>query len=94
VQETSILAKLVYNSTFKEMTSEERNNKIDAIVGDVIIFFFAGTDTTSSTMAATFHLLHKNPKVLEKLIEELKKTPEDYSHSSIKSLKYMDAVFN
>ncbi len=31
------------------------------ITGDVIVFFFAGTDTTSAVLTTTLHILDKKP---------------------------------
>ena len=63
------MRKLVVNDAFKNLSPEEKNKRIESIVGDVIIFFFAGTDTTSAAMTATFHLLNNNPLVLKKVLQ-------------------------
>lgn len=43
---------------------------IDVIISQFKIFFFAGHDTTASTLSYIYHLLHQNPPALAKLRAE------------------------
>ena len=47
------------------------NKALEDITGDVILFFFAGTDTSSAVLAATVHMLQKHPEVTQKLLAEI-----------------------
>ena len=58
------------------------------------MFFFAGTDTTSSVITSTLHMLKKYPHIKDKLMGELNQNGNFCNTSTIKKMKYMDAVFN
>jgi cytochrome P450 len=36
---------------------------MEEITGDVLMFFFAGTDSNSAVLAATVHMLNQHPEV-------------------------------
>ena len=61
------------------------------------ILVFAATDTTTSALAQTFHLLAQHPDVQEKLRAEIKEAKEkiggeDIPHDELMALPYLDAV--
>lgn len=84
----------MFNDGLKTLNEEEMNKALEDITGDVILFFFAGTDTTSAVLAATVHMLQKNPEVAKKLLTEIGSGENGFSSSNMKSWRYMDAVMN
>ena len=67
------------------------------LVATAILFFFAGFDTTSTTLAVTtFGLVH-HPEVQDRLrmeIEEVIGDSEEITADHLKDLKYTDNVIN
>ncbi|XP_043279817.1 probable cytochrome P450 6a14 [Venturia canescens] len=67
------------------------------MAAQLFVFFLAGFETSSSTMSNAFYELALNPMVQKKLREEIKsemdKTGGVIDYESIKSLKYLDMVF-
>ena len=57
---------------------------------------FAATDTTTSALAQTFHLIAQHQDVQEKLRAEIKearlKAGGDIPHDELMALPYLDAV--
>lgn len=57
---------------------------------------FAATDTTTSALAQTFHLIAQHPEVQEKLRAEIKearlKAGGDIPHDELMALPYLDAI--
>ncbi|XP_071101657.1 cytochrome P450 3A29-like [Haliotis cracherodii] len=66
----------------------------DEIVGQGIIFFIAGYETTASTLAFVSHSLAMNPDVQEKAYKEIKAMlgNEEPNYDNIGKLKYLDNV--
>ncbi|XP_071101675.1 cytochrome P450 3A8-like [Haliotis cracherodii] len=66
----------------------------DEIVGQGIIFFIAGYDTTASTLTFASHSLAMNPDVQEKAYNEIKEMlgNEEPNYDNIGKLKYLDNV--
>ena len=59
------------------------------------VFAFAGTDTTSNTLARILHLLSTHPEVQEKLRAELLDATDgvgDLSYDQLNALPFLDAV--
>ena len=64
------------------------------IVEQGIIFFMAGYDTMTATLATAGYALATNPAVQEKLYNEFESEevdPDNYDYDTIGSLKYLDA---
>ncbi|KAJ6544810.1 cytochrome P450 [Mycena vulgaris] len=68
----------------------------DEIIGQpASTLVFAATDTTSSALSRTLHLLAQHPEVQEKLRQELRsahKDGVDLSYDDVSSMEYMDAI--
>ena len=60
---------------------------------DLNLFIFAGFDTTSRTINVTLYHLKKNPKVLEKLMNEIRKHKLDRT-GEMSDLELRDALQN
>ena len=60
---------------------------------DLNLFIFAGFDTTSRTINVTLYHLKKNPKVLEKLMNEIRKHKLDHT-GEMSDLELRDALQN
>ena len=60
------------------------------------IFFFAGMDTTSTTLSAIVHAITHHPEVQEKLREEIEEVigDDDVTAEHLKDLKYMENVIH
>ena len=63
-------------------------------IASAIIFFFAGMDTTSTTLSAIVHALTHHPEVQHKLREEIEEVigDDDVTAEHLKDLKYMENV--
>jgi cytochrome P450 len=51
-----------------------------------------GIDTTSTTLEYALYLLAKHPEVQEKLFEEIKSVPPQYSYQDLNKLSYLECV--
>ena len=61
------------------------------------ILVFAATDTTTSALTQTFHLIAQHPEVQDKLRNEIKEAKlkaggENIPHDELMALPYLDAV--
>ncbi|GFX75012.1 cytochrome P450 3A9 [Trichonephila clavipes] len=66
------------------------------MVGQCVIFFIAGYDTTANTLACASYFLALNPEIQEKLFAELKevvnKTKGEFTYEAMQEMKYFDNV--
>jgi len=63
----------------------------------VMNFIIAGRDTTAQSLSWSFYYLFKNPKTLEKLVQEIDETLGDKEvpdYDEIRNMKYANAVFH
>ncbi|GIY47674.1 cytochrome P450 3A21 [Caerostris extrusa] len=58
------------HQTIKNVIS--KNLSLDELVGQCVIFFLAGYDTTASTLSYASYLLALNPEIQTKIVEELR----------------------
>ena len=78
--------------------SEEKKEL--AIIGQALVIFLAGFDTTSNALALICHYLAKNPDCQDKLLEEINTAVEDndgnedLSYDQIMKLEYTEAVLH
>lgn len=54
------------------MTESQHKFSMKDIVGDLVLFLFAGSDSTSKTLSTVLYLLAKHPEWREKIREEIK----------------------
>ena len=68
----------------------------EEIVGELIGFFLAGSETTSNTMTFMVYELCKNPDIMKKLVAEIDKVYEelngDITPENLHHFKYLDCV--
>ena len=66
----------------------------EELISNLFIFFFAGQDTSSTTLSWIFYYLAKYPDVQEKLRAEVKETMKEgaVSWETYDSMKYLAAV--
>lgn len=69
----------------------------DDLIGQCLVFFFAGFDTASTLLAFIGHELAVNPDVQEKLIEEVDNfrhhlDGKTMNYETINKMTYLDAV--
>uniref|UniRef100_A0A914Z8S3 Cytochrome P450 n=1 Tax=Panagrolaimus superbus TaxID=310955 RepID=A0A914Z8S3_9BILA len=72
----------------KKLTDEE-------VVGQCFIFIIAGFDTTANTLGNTAWFLAKNPKIQQKLCEEIDDicgNRDEISYEELGSMRYADVV--
>lgn len=69
---------------------------MNQIVAQTLLFFLAGSDTTSITIACCLHELTQNEDVMQKLKEDIAKTLEKHNgvicYESIQEMEYLDLV--
>ncbi|KAI0347457.1 cytochrome P450 [Trametopsis cervina] len=76
-----------------EVSSEERLSE-EELVAQMSTMCFAATDTTSTALARTLHLLSQHPEVQDKLREEIidARHGSNISYDQLIELPYLDAV--
>ncbi|KAH8356247.1 hypothetical protein KR200_000355, partial [Drosophila serrata] len=71
---------------------------MDEVLAQVFVFFIAGFETSSSTMAYALYELAKNPNIQDKVRNEVEEVLEnhgqEFSFESIKDLKYLSMVID
>jgi cytochrome P450 len=77
---------------------DENGNALteDQLVDQVLNFIIAGRDTTAQALSWTIFCLSQNPKVLEKLLQEIAETipDQDYpTYDQVRAMKYAKGVF-
>ncbi|KAK4875979.1 hypothetical protein RN001_012401 [Aquatica leii] len=85
-----------------EIRNEENSDDLfkfddDVIFAQALIFFSAGHETTSSTIAFTLHELSVNPKIQQRLREEIFKKIEEYggiTYEAIQNMTYLDMIIS
>ncbi|GIY51311.1 cytochrome P450 3A8 [Caerostris extrusa] len=75
-----------------------RNLSLDELVGQCVIFFLAGYDTTASTLSYASYSLALNPEVQTKIVEEMRqvlsKTKGELTYEALQEMKYLDNVIS
>ncbi|KAF9058388.1 cytochrome P450 [Rhodocollybia butyracea] len=85
----SILMKDNRNASLSDRLSENE------IIGQLNTLVFAATDTTSSALSRTMHLLAQRQDVQDKLRQEIRaaqKDKDEFSYDDLNSLEYLDAI--
>ncbi|KAB8235861.1 hypothetical protein ETB97_003341 [Aspergillus alliaceus] len=71
---------------------------VDRVLDEGTVFLFAGTETTSRTLAITMFYLLTNPPILKRLREELEGLPpsknNEHSLTQLENLPYLSGVVN
>ncbi|CAG2109455.1 unnamed protein product, partial [Medioppia subpectinata] len=91
VDEDPIDETMDYNNEFKTSKKSVGILTQEEIVGNSIMFFMAGYDTTSSALTHVLYYLSQHPDCQQRLYEELRDC-EDMSPETVFHLKYLDAV--
>lgn len=67
------------------------------LTAQAFVFFVAGFETSSTTIANTFYELAQNQDIQDKLREEIRQSDMKYGKSltydRVKEMKYLDKVF-
>ena len=83
---------------FLEAVDDETGNGMDEeeLFANLLVFFLAGHDTSSTALSWIFYLLAQHPDVQEKLRNEVKETLEEREvcWETYDSMKYLAAVVN
>ncbi|CAL1289564.1 unnamed protein product [Larinioides sclopetarius] len=71
---------------------------LDELVGQCVIFFLAGYDTTASTLSYVSYLLALHPEIQTKLYVELREilqsTKGELTYEALQEMKYLDNVIS
>ncbi|GFT51094.1 cytochrome P450 9e2 [Nephila pilipes] len=71
---------------------------LDELVGQCVIFFLAGYDTTASTLSYASYLLALNPGIQNTLYEELREVLQrhkgELTYEALQDMKYLDNVIS
>ena len=82
-------AEEVTDNEVRQMTDEE-------IIGQCLVFFAAGSDTTGATLAFTAYYLAHHPDVQEKLLREIddavRSRGDESTYKFVQSLEYLERV--
>ncbi|KAF8787803.1 cytochrome P450 3A31-like [Argiope bruennichi] len=75
-----------------------KNLTLDELVGQCVIFFLAGYDTTASTLSYASYLLALHPEIQAQLYDELRdvlqKTNGELTYEALQEMKYLDNVIS
>ncbi|GFR07462.1 cytochrome P450 3A8 [Trichonephila clavata] len=82
-------------------TDKSISNKklsLNELVGQCVIFFLAGYDTTASTLSFASYLLALNPGIQDKLYNELREVLQKHkgelTYEALQDMKYLDNVIS
>jgi cytochrome P450 len=85
----------------RKLSHDKEGAKIteDEVVATALVFLVAGYDTTGMTLSFLAYAMSKNPKIQEKLHEEIDQAFEDNNgelpdYNTIQNLPYVDMVFH
>ncbi|GBM05294.1 Cytochrome P450 3A11 [Araneus ventricosus] len=75
-----------------------KNLSLDELVGQCVIFFLAGYDTTASTLSYASYLLALHPEIQSKAYEEIHEVLQKYkgelTYEALQEMKYLDNVIS
>lgn len=81
-----------------EFSSETKKLTLNEILAQAILFFLAGSDTSSSAMCFTLTELAFNPDIQEKLrqeiLEKLKDTDGELTYEMLHEMTYLNQIIN
>ncbi|CAL1277728.1 unnamed protein product [Larinioides sclopetarius] len=80
------------------LKNSSKKLSMDELVGQCLIFFLAGYETTSSTLSFVTHILAHHQDVQDKLREEVAKvlaeTNGELTYEAVQNMKYLDNVIS
>lgn len=76
------------------LDEKQRNMSDEQIIRQAAEFIFAGSDTTTNSLSWLVWLVLQHPDVHQRLVEEVKALPDDYSLTEIDALPYLNAVLS
>ena len=85
------------NKDNKDSNSEDGKDLELAMISTAIIFFFAGFDTSSTTMSQVIFCFLKKPSIQEKARQEIENVvgeSKNVTADHLKDLKYLENVIN
>ena len=86
-----------FMTPFMKDNADFRHMSLGEIESTFAIIIVAGSETTATTLCGTVNYLVQNPKVLRKLVQEIRRSfakDEDITIAAVKELPYLDAVIN
>ena len=69
----------------------------ELLTAQAFIFFFAGFETSATTMMFTLYLLAKNPECQERVRREIREMKEKHGgidYAAVKAMVYLDGCVN
>ncbi|XP_072340366.1 thromboxane-A synthase isoform X3 [Scyliorhinus torazame] len=97
IEESPATQKANHTATENPPKVQKRILTLDKIVGQAFIFFAAGYETTSSTLAFTSFLLATHPESQELLLKEVDEFFESHTtpdYNNVQNLPYLDMVIS
>ncbi|EDO35630.1 predicted protein, partial [Nematostella vectensis] len=89
---------LMFEAAASDNTEGGKTLSLDAIIANTVVFLLAGHETTSSTIAFVSYFLAKNPKIQEKLQQEIDSVwsgnEEVPSYDTVHDLPYLEMVIS
>ncbi|CAG9766611.1 unnamed protein product [Ceutorhynchus assimilis] len=83
---------------YETTKDEEKPFTFDDLIGNVILFFIAGFDTSSTTMNFALYELALNPKLQDKTREEIRRVLDEHkgelTYESFKEMTYLRQVID
>ena len=84
---------------WEQIEKSKRKFTDDEIIANIVLFFLAGYDTTSTLLTNSSYLLAMNPEIQEKLYFEIKKSLDgmdikNLQYEQLTSIKYLDAFIS
>ncbi len=73
---------------------EDQGLSDDELHDELLTLLFAGHETTATALTWAFYWIHRNPLVLERLLNELNGLPDSSDPEAIARLPYLSAVVN
>ena len=88
------------NATSSYLSKMSEEQKETLMISQALVMFLAAFDTTSNSLALTFHFLATNPECQEKLFEEINTAINDndgnkeLNYEQLQKLEYAEACLN
>ncbi|KIJ53641.1 hypothetical protein M422DRAFT_241882 [Sphaerobolus stellatus SS14] len=96
VERNDMLGKLIAARKVGNDSGPLTENQISELTAEAVTLLIAGSDTTSSSLAAILFLVLKHTSVYEKILQNLEEivTSEIPTYDEVKNIPYLDAIID